>query len=395
MPLEKQSNIFFLSWILPPAQGGSAYIVHQLAKHFDPDILTIAGGSKDFFKTSDWYDGVKYHYFFTELNWRGHGDRYFKPFRFLLFPFLLINLFLLIKKQKHEKIVVTFPDAYYLIAGYIISMCLNLKLFIYFHNTYADNRSGFSLRVAKKIQEKIFKKSIRIFVMSDGMKSFYTKHYPAYSSKFEVLPHTFKEYPEVNLKSFKKTLTQPYKLVMIGTFNASNMEATNRVMMLISKHRNLFDLDVYSSSNKQLLKYKWGLDLDAFGVNYRGAVRQEDVLQIVLNYDASIVTHGFSGGYSEIEYQTIFPTRMIPLLISGIPILVHSPPNTYLNEFIIKYDCAELVSEKSEKQLYDALLRICQNETRRTDLLSNAKTASNYFYGPSVVSKFVAQLNSR
>ena len=87
----KQQKIFYLSWIIPPAQGGSAYIVHQLAKHFNSEFLTIAGGTKQPFKGEKKYDGIIYHYFFTELNWFGHGDRYFTFFRWLLFPIFVFS----------------------------------------------------------------------------------------------------------------------------------------------------------------------------------------------------------------------------------------------------------------------------------------------------------------
>ena len=50
-------------------------------------------------------------------------------------------------------------------------------------------------------------------------------------------------------------------------------------------------------------------------------------------YDVVVLTHGFNGAYGDVEYRTIFPTRAIPMLLSGRPMLVHSPPGAYLTEF--------------------------------------------------------------
>jgi glycosyltransferase involved in cell wall biosynthesis len=392
MSVSKQSRFLLLSWMIPPSQGGSAYIIHQLAKHFTSDEMTIAGGSKQPFKGVKQYDGITYNYFFTELNWRGHGDRFFKIFRLFLFPFFVFNLVKLLKKKRPDYIIAIFPDGYFLFAGYLISRWFDVKLFSYYHNTYTENRKAMSKWIACQIQKRVFKRSVKIFLMSEGMRAYYHKAYPEFESKFEVLPHTFETYYPINSELQLRRIVPPYKLIMIGTFNASNMEASARVFSVIAKYPELFQLDIYSSSNKKLLKIKWVIDLDASGINHRGYVKQEEVYRLFNQYDACIVTHGFTGGYTKTEYETIFPTRVIPLLLSGLPILVHSPEGSFLNAFIEKYDCAELIAETSEEKLISALVYICENDSRRKALLANAKEASQYFYGPKVFKQLKTHL---
>lgn len=344
----------------------------------------MAGGTNSLFLKSKEIDGKKYHYFLTELHWRGHGHRYFSLFRWMLFPVFLIQLIILIKKEKPNCVLAVFPDGYYILASWIISRLLKLKMFTYFHNTYTENRYGFSKWFATKIQSLVFRDSILIFTMSEGMNDYYKEHYPEFSLKFKVLPHTFDKYPEQQLDESAIHRKAPYRLVMMGSFNDSNIESTIRLLNLISKYPSEYQVEMYTPTHKQILKFKWGLDLDALGVHYKGYVREEQLNEAISNCDVCLLTHGFSGGYTADEYKTIFPTRMIPLMLSGRPMLVHSPEGSFLNAFIKKYDCAELVSATSDSDLLNALKKVTTDKQRIQTLIANAKKASSNFYGPDV-----------
>lgn len=384
---QEKVKLLYISWTIPPTQGGSAYITHQLLKNFDKHECIAVGGSTDPFLFCNEYDGIKYHYLFSELNWKGHGDRFFVPFRILLFPLVFFQMWRIARREKVQKILATFPDGYYLFAGLLLSIVLKLPFFTYFHNTYCENRKGISAFFAKFLQRKAFKKSIRIFTMSEGMFSFYQEKYPDFNNKFEVLPHSYNELPPFEIPKQLSKFTYPVRLVFIGTINQSNLEASRRMFSVISKNASLYQLDIYSPSNKQLLKLKYGLELDVPGLKHCGVVRQEEVNAILYHYDICILTHGFTGEYNEIEYQTIFPTRTIPLLLAGRPILAHTPPHAFLTKYLKDRDCAEVVDVPEEAAILCALNRLVVDVKRIELLLNNQKLAAGYFYGPSVVAK--------
>ncbi len=381
-------KILYVSWTIPPVQSGSAFITHQLLRNFKPEEYTAIGGGKSTCISLKNYEGVSYHYCFTELNVKGHGDRFFLPFRLLLFPFFLSKVYRIAKREKVKVVLATFPDAYYMACAWVVSRLLHLPFYAYFHNTYVENRTGISRWIGHIFQKHFFKSAIRIFTMSEGMRLVYSEKYPEWKSKFCVLPHSFSQYPVSTEQMDSKPFGGKYKLVLIGTLNESNMDASKRIIHLISDHSDLYQLDIYSSSNKQLLKFKYDLDLDKPGIQYYDAVPQEQVDHILQAYDACILTHGFKGAYSDVEYQTIFPTRTIPLLLSGKPILAHTPPGAFLTDFLAKHDCAELVSSQSEQDLLEALRRITVDLKRIAQLRSNQKKAAEYFYGPAICKQF-------
>jgi hypothetical protein len=272
---------------------------------------------------------------------------------------------------------------------------VKLKYFTYFHNTYIENRNGLSKWFATKIQSLAFRDSKLIFTMSEGMNEYYKSHYPESVSKFKVLPHTFDKYPEHELDKSSFPVKEPFKLIMIGSFNDSNVEATTRLLRIISRYPAQYTVEMYTPTNKQILKYKWGMDLDALGVLYKGYVEEDELNKAISKCDVCLLTHGFTGGYTEDEYKTIFPTRMIPMLLSGRPMLVHSPEYSFLNAFVRKYDCAELVSVTSEEVLLNALKRVTTDIERIQTLILNAQKASAYFYGPDIYLSFMNLISSQ
>ena len=105
------------------------------------------------------------------------------------------------------------------------------------------------------------------------------------------------------------------------------------------------------------------------------------------NYDIMLLPHGIDGLRSEFEFKTIFPTRTIPLLSSGKPILAHSPKNSFLTEFLVEHKCAERVTEKSERLLELAIDNIINSFDKRKSLVKHALETAEIFELTNVVQK--------
>lgn len=379
-------KLLLLSWTIPPTISGSSYITHQLLNALPNDLILPVGGGKPFLQYPDHYQNIRYRYLPTEWSIDGMGARFFSPIRWLSFPFVLFRLWMICRKQAVDKVLAVFPDGYFLLLGLIISSRLRVPFYTYFHNTYVDNRKGINKWFAKKIQALAFQKSVRIFTMSEGMDAYYKQQYPDLENKFVVLPHSHSTKTQSKKRPPLSAIHFPLRCVLIGTINQSNLDATRRVLSLVANHPEEFNLDIYSPSNQQLLQLKYKLPLDQPGINHCGSIAQEEIDHVLPQYDVCVLTHGFTGDYTPVEYQTIFPTRSVPLFASGVPILVHSPPNSFLTDFIRKYDCGELVSIPSEDQLLRALRHLRDDHSRRLQLQINQMTASNYFHSDRIAS---------
>ncbi len=385
-------KVLFVSFGIRPNRGAAAFVTETLANSFSPEEMVVVGEQVLFegrLKRSK--DLPRYYYIRTNLSYKGKGKRFTSFFRWLLFPWLLLRMQLILKREQCDYVLGTFPDNYYLLAAYLIAKWNGLRFSSYFHNTYLENRPrGIHHRFAAWMQPKVFDYSDYIFVMSEGMQRYYRQRYPdSLHPKFVPLIHTFEEYPPERPDDFDQP-KERYDLILMGNFNQSNIEATRRLVEAL-KGNPRFRIKMITQVQKFLLRSR-GIDVDA--ITYLGFVKQEDFYKEIQDNDFCILTHGFTGGYSQAEYETIFPTRTIPFLISGVPILAHTPPHAFLTHFLKKYDCAEVVDEASEEAIRQALERLIANPERRRELVRNARELSKQFYAPNVAAFLKEKIGS-
>lgn len=373
-------KILLVSWSVLPQSGGTSVIVENLAKNFSKDEMIVLG-AKTMFQKNDIKRSSKhaqFRYFFSEMYLFGRGYRYFIWFRKWRFQPLVRHIKNLIVEEKIDHVIGVYPNPFYCLAACQAAKELSIPFSSYFHNTYTENVAITDPK-AEEIQAEIFDYSTNIFVMSKGMQRFYEKKYRL--DKFIPLVHTFDEYPD------KKQLTgipnidkKPFKLVAIGNFNESNLDATKRLLRAIKGSPN-YSLSVYTHVPKVLLQQR-GLDTSLF--EHMGSVAPEEIQAALQNYDICVLTHGFTGGYGEVEYQTIFPTRTIPFLLSGKPIFAHSPKGSFLNDFIEENKCAVLVDEADEAAIIKGLDNLCADADLQQSLVDAAEETSKQFYGVNV-----------
>ncbi|MEM1124197.1 MAG: hypothetical protein AAGJ18_27415, partial [Bacteroidota bacterium] len=323
-------KILLVSWSTLPNKGGSSIIVENLAKNFSEQEMIVLGSRQ--WRQNTYVERPKgiarFQYFFSELYFFGRGYRYFIWFRKWRFRPLVNKIKQLIQQEKITHVIGVYPNPFYCHAACMAAQELQVSFSAYFHNTYIEN-TAITDPKALSIQATIFAEAEHIFVMSKGMQRYYESKYKL--NKFVPLVHTFNEFPnQSTLTGLPKAKKEHYKLVAIGNFNESNLDATKRLINAI-KDNPKYSLSLFTHVPKMLLKNR-GLDVDA--VHYEGFVKPDEVHEKLQAFDICVLTHGFTGGYGAVEYQTIFPTRTIPFLLACKPIFAHSPKGSFLNDFI-------------------------------------------------------------
>lgn len=383
-------KILLVSWSILPQSGGSSVIVEQLAQNFSRDELIVFGSSQWNRKNTPQRDpnGPTFKYFFSEMYFMGRGNRYFSWFRKGRFPKLVSTLEKLIRTEKIDHVIGVYPNDLYCLAASRAANQANVPFSSYFHNTYTDNVAITDAK-APAIQAEIFANSRHVFVMSKGMQAFYKEKYKL--KNLSPLVHTFDQYPdESTMSGLPGTEKEQYQLVAIGNFNESNLDATRRLLEAIKDHPK-YHLSVYTHVPKLLLQQR-GLNTNLF--THKGSVNPEQIHAELQHYDICVLTHGFEGGYGEIEYKTIFPTRTIPMLLSGKPIFAHSPKGSFLNSFIEEHRCAALVDTADPTKIVEELDRITGDITHQKQLVQQAKAAAQQFYGPTVSQQLKSTLKT-
>lgn len=323
-----------------------------------------------------------FYYLRSGLSFGGRGARFLKGIRWLLFPFIVWRACVIAKKEKGTYIVGTFPEGFYILLSLVTAMILKLPYSAYFHNTFVENRTGFNRWWANQIQRAVFDRAQHIFVMSDGMKRFYEEQYPDVH-KFKSLVHTFNHFPALS-QNVRAVTAPPWKVAFTGNFNKSNLEATIRVVEALKQIPDI-QLNFYTPVPKSFLKLR-GVDTDA--ITYKGYLADDVYFQELASNDVMILTHGFEGGYSDVEYRTIFPTRTIQMLLTERPIFVHAPADSFLSDYLRAHDFAILVDQKNNALIQQAVKELLTNEALQRQCIENGKKAVAMFYGPTVCRDF-------
>jgi hypothetical protein len=207
------------------------------------------------------------------------------------------------------------------------------------------------------------------------------------SVKFVPLTHTNSE-PVPEYIPAPEWPADQLRLGFLGSINDSNLDALGRIRTLIQDNPYL-KLNICSNAKP------WYLDklgLSGERVTTASPSDAELIAELQKN-DVLVLPHGFEGGLAPIEYETIFPTRTIPYLLSLRPILAHSPPHSFLNHWLRQHDCAEIVDVADLAMLRQRLDWLRQNPERREELVRNALQAVRQFDARSVAQNFRLQVN--
>ena len=382
----KEGKLLVVTWTAFPPTSGTGVILSNLLEHLSPSRVVLAG-EHTYGGHAEKFPKPKYPFYLLKHPYHTgfKGSRYF---RWLAYRTVVRQLNHIIRKHDINAVLGVFPDEFYTYTAMKSAKMNEIHFYSWFHNTYLDNRKGVLWMLAQYIQPRIFKNSIKIFTMSDGMKEFFIERYPGHLSKFHTLLHGFQTTDKY--RNSKAVLNNPLKFLLSGNVNHSNRDSTVRLAKAILEHHPQNELHIYGKNTVS----DWNLmGIKGDRIFLHGLVSLHELVDRFPEYDIMLLPHGFEGNLSIAEYRTIFPTKTIPLLYSGRPILAHLPEDTAIGKMLRTSECAMLISEKSIPRIKEAINKLIENEALRSRLVSNAFKAASAYDVNNVARNLISQLS--
>lgn len=378
------AKILLVSWGLPPQLAGSSIIVENLSRHFTNDEMVLAGERPARIDCSGRDPKLpRIYYVDKEWTWPKRGQRYVRWIRWLLLPLMVMRLSRIVRRESCRAVVAVFPNEFHMLAAYLVARHFRLPLYPYFHNTYVENRSGAAGAFARWLQPRVFAAAPIVFAWNDGLRDYYKAHYPGV--RFETLAYVLDEPLPVRVELPPARV--PVRIALLGNLNESNIDAARRFLNAF-QDPNEIRFTVFTATPDWFYAK---VGIRGPNITYT-RVAQTEVTAALQQHDILFLPHGLEGGYSDVEYQTIFPTRTTSYVLAGRPILAHSPRNAFVTHWLRRHDCAEIVDQPDESALKAALRRLCEDKKRRDELVANSLTAAREFLPERVVGCFRQQL---
>lgn len=374
-PWKSRGKTLLISWGVPPVLVGSASIVEKLGIELGRDHVVVVGeGSPECQNYQRPVGLPPLHHVFTPPNIKGR-----RTIRNSLFPIVFRRIEQIARSDDFARVIGVFPDEFWLWSAYRTARKHGLPFYPFLHNTYLENRAGWSKSLARLVQKKIFSYAKTVFVANDGMREYYLEHYPG-------LPVVTLDH--INEEPIPDFETPPLpgkqlKVAYLGTFNVSNADAFSRFVKTI-QHLPDVHFTTFSKESADYFSQRGlsGPNFEHTRVPYHMAVTA------LRRFDVMFLPHGFAGRLSDVEYATIFPTRTVPYLLTGRPILAHSPANSFLNRWLRQHECALIVDQPDPASLLEALSRLRRDPETRANLARRGLLAARQFSPQAVMQRF-------
>lgn len=382
-----KKKLLLVTPCISPVPYAVSFVVKNFLGEFAPDEFVVATERwpENPAKQTETESGHAVEFVSQRWTWPKRGQRYVHWAKWLTLGSVRRSLVDMIRRHACGGILCVFPNEQLLYASSRAAAKTGLPLWPHFHNVYRENRQGIAKRLADYIQPRVFAQAKTVFVMSSGMQRGWERLYP--SVNFVPLTHSNCD-PVPEYAPAPEWSAGQIRLGFLGSINDSNLDALGRIRELVRSAPDVV-LNIYSNAKPWFLD-KAGLSGERVTA---ASPSDEELIAKLQTNDVLVLPHGFEGGLAPIEYETIFPTRTIPYLLSLRPILAHSPGHSYLNHWLLEHDCAEIVDVKDLSALRAKLDWLRQNPGRREELVRNALRAVRQFDAASVARQFRLQVN--
>jgi glycosyltransferase involved in cell wall biosynthesis len=369
-------RVLVVCWTPPPTLTGTAFVIGNLARQFSREEMLIVGERPAARLPLEWGEELP-RVRFVQWVWPFTG-RGLKWWRFLQAPLMFLLVLWHALRFRPAAVLAVFPNALFLAAGRLAAKVTGARLLPYFHNTYVENRRGASLGFARCLQGRVFGEAAHVFVMSEGMAELYRERYPDLACS--ALTHSFNgPIPEL---AEPPAPSSPLQLAMFGNINDSCLDASVRVAEAVGTIPDA-RLEVLSSMSPAYLRR---IGLLREHVTHE-TVPDAQVAARLAAADILVLPHGLTGSIAAEEYRTIFPTKTIPCLLAGRPILAHATRGSFIARFLAENDCALVVDRPDVEALAAAMERLRTDRELRVRLVRNALATAARFHASRVAAQ--------
>jgi glycosyltransferase involved in cell wall biosynthesis len=345
---------------LPPMIVGSSIIMSNLVNNYKGEISAIGGWQYEAKVDSGFKLNCETTYVKFNLK---IFQRIFEKYSYKFIDYIKNKITQKAKEKKADFIMGVYPNSVFFVAAYLAAKEEKIPFIAYMHDLWQENYKADSAngKLAVKYEREILTNSYKVFCMTGIQKNFYDEKYNG-SLKTDLLPHSI---PDEKLDEFKPkddyAASAPAKILYTGNIShGMNIDAIKELIKSLDYLDKNISVTILSSFDKEALK-RYGIFDERISYNW---VDMKVAFEMQKKSDILFLPLSFKN-CSPLEVKTVYATKTLDYLVSGTPILVFSPPESFHSVsarqsgwgYVVEKDDSKFLAEGINKLLNDTELR--------------------------------------
>jgi glycosyltransferase involved in cell wall biosynthesis len=268
------------------------------------------------------------------------------------------SIYRALKKLGSDLVMAAYPHDIYLVATYLAVRRLGLPLYVHMHDLWMEVKpeGTTAARFAEQWEPIILKDATRVLCMTEAMQDHYQKKYNLATG---LLPHSISEKDFLTAAPGLRAPQLPHPTVLFvgGVSAAMNMDALRVLAAASELLPKEYELLFCTQSDVATLK-RDGIVSSRLRVQYVSRATAQH-LQAQAHVLVAPLSHNNCAVH---EVRTVFSTKLLEYLISGRPIVIFAPDDSYHAESARKNGWGYVVTTDSPAALAKAIERVATDE---------------------------------
>lgn len=339
------------AWNFPPDSGGTAILLFDLLQHFPLGAVVAVSGATYSAQES----GLRLP--ISRRRALVLGSRWLTPRVATRAPlayarWVARKICASARREGAQVICAHYPNSVFAIGAYLASERLGLPLTVYFDILWEER--GDNAALARRYEGVIVRRATRRFAITEyAVEHLERKH----GVRFTLMPHV-RELAGALRYEERKERGSPLVHFAGGIYPRMNQDALVRLGRVLEGADRDIWLEIYSATG--------AAELEAAGVPMRrvrcGFVPRSELAGVQRASDVLYLPQAFRSPHPEM-IRCNFPTKALEYMAAGRPILVHSPPGSYLADVARQHGFGLVVDRDDDGALAEGLERLLADET--------------------------------
>jgi glycosyltransferase involved in cell wall biosynthesis len=298
-----------------------------------------------------------------------------------------VNIAKISRKEKCDVIIAASGNLIDIPAGWWASVLTHTSFVPYLFDDYLYQWPDEQTRsIARKMEHRIYGRIKRVFVPNEFLRDEIQNRH---NVKATVVRNPCANTPSKDVPRNPVTydLHDEIRIVYTGAIYHVNFEAFKNLIAAVSEISQNVKIHIYTAQPVEWLEeneVKGEQLIHHYHSIYSEIIKAQNKAHILF------LPFSFNTPIPEV-IRTSAPGKTGEYLASGVPILVHVPPDSFLCWYFNKHDCGLVVDKNDSGALKTAIVELINNPSLRQRLSENAKERAFVDFDPTIASRTFLQ----